>query len=71
MCVFDRIFAAFSAEGGPSERLMIDSTDVKAHRSAAGGKGGSGRKESGARGAAAPRKSISWPMIAADRSRSP
>jgi Transposase DDE domain len=39
----------------------------QAHRSAAGAKGGSGRKRSGARAAVAPRKSIVWPMIAADR----
>jgi transposase len=30
--VFDRIFAALAAEGGPPERLMIDSTHLKAHR---------------------------------------
>ena len=35
MGVFDRIFAALAAEGGPPERLMIDSTHLKAHRSAA------------------------------------
>jgi transposase len=35
MGVFDRIFAALSAEGGPPERLMIDSTHLKAHRTAA------------------------------------
>ena len=33
---------------------------MKAHRSAAGAKGGSGRKRSGARAAVAPRKSIVW-----------
>ncbi len=33
--VFDRIFAAMAAEGGPPERLMIDSTHLKAHRTAA------------------------------------
>lgn len=48
--------------------LNLDSSHVKAHRSAAGGKGGSGRKRSGARVAVAPRKSIAWPMIVADRS---
>lgn len=66
-----RLFERVAASGQVPTELMIDSTHVKAHRSAAGGKGGSGRKESGALGAAAPRKSISWPMIAADRSRSP
>jgi transposase len=35
MGMFDRIFAALSAEGGPPERLMIDSTHLKAHRTAA------------------------------------
>ena len=33
--VFDRIFAALAAEAGPPERLMIDSTHLKAHRTAA------------------------------------
>ncbi|GGJ24058.1 transposase [Neoroseomonas lacus] len=33
--VFDRIFAALAAESGPPERLMIDSTHLKAHRTAA------------------------------------
>lgn len=35
MGVFDRIFAALAAEAGPPERLMIDSTHLKAHRTAA------------------------------------
>jgi transposase len=35
MGVFDRIFAALAAEGGVPERLMIDSTHLKAHRTAA------------------------------------
>ena len=35
MGVFDRIFAALAAEGGPPDRLMIDSTHLKAHRTAA------------------------------------
>ncbi len=33
--VFERIFAALAAEGGPPERLMIDATHLKAHRTAA------------------------------------
>ena len=33
--VFARIFAALAAEGGPAERLMIDATHLKAHRTAA------------------------------------
>ncbi len=35
MGVFDRIFAALAAEAGPPERLMIDTTHLKAHRTAA------------------------------------
>ncbi len=35
MGVFDRIFAALAAQGGPPGRLMIDSTHLKAHRTAA------------------------------------
>ena len=32
---FDRIFANLVAEDGPPDRLMIDSTHLKAHRTAA------------------------------------
>jgi hypothetical protein len=35
MGVFDRIVAALATEGGRPERLMIDSTHLKAHRTAA------------------------------------
>ena len=35
MGVFDRIFAALAGEAGAPERLMIDSTHLKAHRTAA------------------------------------
>jgi len=34
MGVFDRIFSALVAEGGPPDRLMIDATHLKAHRTA-------------------------------------
>jgi len=33
--VFDRIFAALAAEAGRPDRVMIDSTHLKAHRTAA------------------------------------
>jgi transposase len=33
--VFDRIFAALAGEGPKPERLMIDATHLKAHRTAA------------------------------------
>ena len=49
--VFDRIFAALAAQAGVPERLMVDSTHLKAHRTAA-----SLRKKGLLRGAsAAPR----------------
>lgn len=34
MGVFNKIFASLAAEAGPPERLMIDSTHLKAHRTA-------------------------------------
>ena len=39
--VWARIFASLVEAGGPAEVLLIDSSSVKAHRSASGGKGGS------------------------------
>ena len=33
--IFDRIFSAIAAENGGPERLMIDATHLKAHRTAA------------------------------------
>lgn len=33
--VFDRIFTALASEGGASDEMMIDSTHLKAHRTAA------------------------------------
>ncbi len=38
--VWVRLFEALAQSGGPALQLMIDSSAVKAHRSAAGGKGG-------------------------------
>jgi transposase len=35
MGVFDRIFAALAGQAPPPERLMIDATHLKAHRTAA------------------------------------
>ena len=33
--MFERIFAALAAETAPPDRLMIDATHLKAHRTAA------------------------------------
>jgi putative transposase len=68
--VWEQIFNAL-LENPDFEYLIIDSTIVRAHQHAAGAKkGGVKMRRSGARVAAAPRRSIAWPMIAADRSRS-
>ncbi len=47
--IWQRIFAALGAAAAIAEDLAIDSTHVKAHRSAAGGKGGRKFKPSGDR----------------------
>ena len=38
--IWVRLFETLAQAGGPAFQLMIDSSAVKAHRSAAGGKGG-------------------------------
>ncbi len=38
--IWANIFHALAAEGGPPEDVLIDSSAVKAHRCASGGKGG-------------------------------
>jgi transposase len=55
--VWENIFQALAAAGGPPSQVMIDSTAVRAHRSAAGGKGGSAPRPLAARGADEPPKS--------------
>jgi hypothetical protein len=35
MGIFDQIFANLATESGPPDRVMIDSTHLKAHRTAA------------------------------------
>ena len=52
--VWEQVFRELAATGGPPMVLMLDSTPVKAHRAAAGGKGGRINRRSGARGGAAP-----------------
>ncbi len=52
--VWTGVFHALAAAGGPPVQVLIDSSAVKAHRCAAGGKGGSAAKlsadpEAGAR----------------------
>ena len=54
---WEAIFSALANSGKGSVTLSLDSTSIKAHRSAGGGKGGRITKRSGARAGDAPRKS--------------
>ncbi len=57
--VWVKLFHALAQAGGPPAHVLIDSSAVRAHRSASGGKGGSAAKRSGARaGAARPRSTL-------------
>ena len=47
--VWRKLFEALAAEAGAPSHVMIDSSAVKAHRSAAGGRGGSAARRSAAR----------------------
>jgi transposase len=55
--VWVALFQALAQVGGPPEQVLIDSSAVKAHRSASGGKGGSKIRRSAAHAAGARRKS--------------
>jgi transposase len=55
--VWQRVFRVLARAGGPPAELLLDSSHVKAHRSAGGGKGGSARKPSGGRAAGGPPRS--------------
>ena len=55
--VWVALFHALASAGGPPAQVLIDSSAVKAHRSAAGGKGGSAIRPSAAREAGAPPRS--------------
>ena len=55
--VWTNVFHALAQADRPPAQILIDSSAVKAHRSAAGGKGGSKIRPSAARAAAARRKS--------------
>jgi transposase len=63
--VWEMLFRELAARGRSEEIQMIDSTHIKAHRSASGGKGGSRTRRSAARAAAATRKSMQSQMLRA------
>ena len=56
--VWTDIFHALASAGGPPAEVLIDSSAVKAHRCAAGGKGGKARRRSVARAADGPPRSM-------------
>ena len=66
--IWQRMFEKMAAAGPVPEELSLDSTHVKAHRSAQTSKGGHGRKRSASRRAGRPARSMPWPMLKADRS---
>ena len=49
--IWSDIFQALASAGGPPAQVLIDSSAVKAHRCASGGKGGSASRRSGAHAA--------------------
>jgi len=64
--VWRKLFLAL-VEVAPGEAQLIDSTTAKAHRSAAGGKGGMRSRRSGVRGAGARPRSTPSSTARADR----
>ena len=56
--IWERVFMELAEAGGPPGTLMLDATHVKAHRSAAGGKGGRSNRQSGGRAAGGRPKSM-------------
>ena len=66
--VWREVFEALAAAGGPPAEVLIDSTHVKAHRSAAGGKGGRISRRSASVEAGATPRSTPSPTARAVRS---
>jgi transposase len=63
--VWEKLFRELATRDRATETHMIDSTHIKAHRSASGGKGGSRRKRLDARGAGEAQKSMQSQMLKA------
>ena len=61
--VWERLFRELAARGRSTETQMIDTTHIKAHRSASGGKGGSRNRRLDARAAGAIRRSTQSLML--------
>ena len=61
--IWEHLFRALAANGRSADMQMIDSTHVKAHRSAAGGKGGKRGRLSAAHAAGATRRFMHLRML--------
>ena len=66
--VWTALFEALASAGGPPAQVLIDSSAVKAHRCASGGKGGSRARPSAARAAGARPRSTPSPTSSAAQS---
>ena len=62
------IFQALATAGGPPAQVLIDSSAVKAHRCASGGKGGTSAGHRPDRAAGGPRDLCSDPSVVPSRS---
>jgi len=61
--IWENLFRQFAGNGRSADTQMIDSTHIKAHRSASGGKGGSKNRLLAARAAAATRRFMHSQML--------
>jgi transposase len=66
--VWTDVFHALASAGGPAAEVLLDSTSMKVHRCATGGKGGSGRRPSASAEAVATPSSTPSPTISDDHS---
>ncbi|WP_446741565.1 transposase [Sphingobium yanoikuyae] len=66
--VWRDVFVTLATAGGPLAEVLIDSTHMKAHRSAGGGKGGRSYRQSGSAAVAVTASSTPLPTAKADRS---
>jgi transposase len=65
--VWKRVFEQVAGAAAVPDELAIDSTHIKAHRSASGGKRGKRRRRSGARVAGARARFTRWPTLSVGR----
>ena len=61
--IWENLFRELAGSGRSADMQMIDSTYIKAHRSASGGKGGSRNRLLAARVAGATRRFTHWQML--------